>query len=158
MVKKMFVVFLFFALIGCETTGDPKKGGIFWSEDKAKQRQSDKQQNLNVAQQEASAVKADSIQLEKEKGLKAADLSKQKEQLNQMNLKIAAMEQDIKNVKSKTAAQEQQKKDAESQLVKLKRRLNAISNNSQLSFKEKEKEIESLNKQIEDVFNIIANL
>ena len=44
-VALLFLVLLLFS--GCETTGDPHHGGIFWSEDKAQQRLDQKQNELH---------------------------------------------------------------------------------------------------------------
>ena len=39
-----------FVLPGCETTGDPNRGGIFWSESKAKQRIAAREAHLNAVE------------------------------------------------------------------------------------------------------------
>jgi hypothetical protein len=44
------------ALTGCETTGDPTKGGIFWSPTKAQQRLDERQQTLNDINSDTSRV------------------------------------------------------------------------------------------------------
>ena len=41
-------------LVSCETTGDPTKGGIFWSESKAQARQGALQSELNAVRGETS--------------------------------------------------------------------------------------------------------
>ena len=41
-------------LVYCETTGDPTKGGIFWSESKAQARQGALQSELNAVRGETS--------------------------------------------------------------------------------------------------------
>ena len=43
-------------LCGCETTGDPHKGGIFWSEDKAKQRLEEKRQQLRKIESDTNRI------------------------------------------------------------------------------------------------------
>jgi hypothetical protein len=43
-------------LCGCETTGDPHKGGIFWSEDKAKQRLEEKRQQLRKIEADTNRI------------------------------------------------------------------------------------------------------
>lgn len=44
---------------GCETTGDPHHGGIFWSEEKAQQR-------LDSRQRELRRVESDTDRIERE--------------------------------------------------------------------------------------------
>jgi hypothetical protein len=43
-------------LPGCETTGDPNSGGIFWSESKAKQRIYARQDHLNEVESDTARV------------------------------------------------------------------------------------------------------
>jgi len=40
---------------GCETTGDPNSGGIFWSESKAKQRIAAREAHLNAVEADTAA-------------------------------------------------------------------------------------------------------
>ena len=57
-----YIALIFSALLlfaGCETTGDPHQGGIFWSEDKAQQR-------LNRKQRELSRIESDTERIEQE--------------------------------------------------------------------------------------------
>jgi hypothetical protein len=52
-------------LSGCETTGDPNSGGIFWSETKAKQRIYSRQQHLNDVESDTARVNRRNRQMEK---------------------------------------------------------------------------------------------
>lgn len=54
--KLFSLVLLSAGLVGCETTGDPTRGGIFWSENKAQQRLQDKQSSLSAIQSDTSRV------------------------------------------------------------------------------------------------------
>ena len=45
-----------FSLTGCETTGDPTQGGIFWSPSKAQNRLDQRQQTLNQINADTSRV------------------------------------------------------------------------------------------------------
>jgi hypothetical protein len=53
-----------FLFSGCETTGDPNSGGIFWSEDKAKQRIAARQQHLNEVEDDTARVNRRNRRLE----------------------------------------------------------------------------------------------
>ena len=58
--KKFFLLAVLagtgFAFTGCETTGDPTKGGIFWSESKAQDRLNQRSNTLNQIDSNTSAV------------------------------------------------------------------------------------------------------
>ncbi len=56
------------ALTSCETTGDPRQGGLFgWSENKARDRQADLQAQLNDVQQDTANQQARTEQLQRRK-------------------------------------------------------------------------------------------
>lgn len=55
-------------LPGCETTGDPNRGGIFWSENKAKQRIYDRQAHLNAVEDDTASVQRRNRQMERRLG------------------------------------------------------------------------------------------
>lgn len=48
---------------GCETTGDPHHGGIFWSEDKAQQRLNQKQRELNRVESDTERIEEENRQM-----------------------------------------------------------------------------------------------
>lgn len=50
---------------GCETTGDPHHGGIFWSEDKAQQRLDQKRRELNRIDSDTERVEQENRELRK---------------------------------------------------------------------------------------------
>ncbi len=52
-------------LPGCETTGDPNSGGIFWSESKAKQRIYARQEHLNDVESDTARVNRHNRRLER---------------------------------------------------------------------------------------------
>ena len=54
------------ALTACETTGDPNKGGIFWSPTKAQQRLDQRQQTLNDVNSDTSRVQRSNRSKEQE--------------------------------------------------------------------------------------------
>jgi len=55
-------------LPGCETTGDPNRGGIFWSENKAKQRLYDRQEYLNEVESDTARVNRRNRKMERRLG------------------------------------------------------------------------------------------
>jgi len=50
---------------GCETTGDPHQGGIFWSESKAQQRLDQKRRELNRVESDTERVEQENRELKK---------------------------------------------------------------------------------------------
>ncbi len=52
-------------LSGCETTGDPHHGGIFWSEDKAQQRLDQKRRELHRVETDADRIEQENRELKK---------------------------------------------------------------------------------------------
>jgi hypothetical protein len=70
--KKIFLLLLAgtggILLPGCETTGDPNRGGIFWSEDKAKQRIRAREDHLNDVESDTARVNRRNRRLEQRLG------------------------------------------------------------------------------------------
>jgi len=60
-----FAVMVVFS--GCETTGDPHHGGIFWSEDKAQQRLDQKRRELHRIESDTDRIEQENREL-KNKG------------------------------------------------------------------------------------------
>ena len=55
-----------FSLTGCETTGDPTQGGIFWSESKAQDRLRQREDTLDQIHSDTSRVKHRNRELEQQ--------------------------------------------------------------------------------------------
>ena len=73
------------ALTACETTGDPTQGGLFgWSEGKAKQRQAALHDAVALEHERGSAARAQTGRLQAESRSNAAEISRQRAQLNRM--------------------------------------------------------------------------
>jgi hypothetical protein len=63
-VALVFSAILFFA--GCETTGDPHRGGIFWSEDKAQQRLDQRRRELNRIESDTERIERENRELKEQ--------------------------------------------------------------------------------------------
>jgi hypothetical protein len=50
---------------GCETTGDPHHGGIFWSEEKAQQRLDQKRHELHRVESDTERIEEENRELKK---------------------------------------------------------------------------------------------
>jgi hypothetical protein len=53
-------------LSGCETTGDPHHGGIFWSEEKAQQRLDQKNRQLRRIESDTERVEEENRDLKRQ--------------------------------------------------------------------------------------------
>lgn len=53
-------------LAGCETTGDPHQGGIFWSENKARQRLYEKREKLRDIESDTERAQRNKGQIDDE--------------------------------------------------------------------------------------------
>jgi len=51
-------------LCGCETTGDPNRGGIFWSESKAQDRLAEREATLQRVDRSTRRIEAENRTLE----------------------------------------------------------------------------------------------
>lgn len=63
-----YVALIFSAILllsGCETTGDPHHGGIFWSEDKAQQRLNQKRRELHRIDSDTERVEEENRDLKR---------------------------------------------------------------------------------------------
>jgi len=58
------LLLLTLATPGCQSTGDPNSGGIFWSEDKARQRIEEQNQRLNALRSQREQIQSESAALE----------------------------------------------------------------------------------------------
>ena len=54
------------SLTGCETTGDPTQGGIFWSESKAQDRLRQRENTLDRIESDTAHVKRKNRQLQQQ--------------------------------------------------------------------------------------------
>lgn len=102
-------VVLVMASLSC-TTGDPTRGGIFWSESKAKARQAElmqeMQQRSQLTQQEESTAKS----------------------LSAMRQKLLTEQRELKSISGYSPAEEAQRQEKIQQIQKLRREIDAISN------------------------------
>jgi len=61
----LFIVATVFPMLGgCETTGDPNRGGIFWSERKAQDRLYERESELQQVNRSTRRIEAENRSLE----------------------------------------------------------------------------------------------
>ncbi len=166
MLKKFIVVILVFIITGliagCETTGDPRQGGLFgWSEEKAVSRQENLKQTLSEEEAAAAREKQASIELQNRKAAKQAEIQRQKRRIAYLDKKVKQLRSKLNSTKALSAAKLKEKQNAEKQLARMQReitRLKYDKNNKKAAIKRKKKRIRELNQEIENLLKVIENL
>jgi len=158
MLKKILLCILLLVFAGCATTGDPTKGGIFWSKEKAEVRKQGLQNELQQSQQNAADAKTTTTQLESQKDAKLAELEEQKRQLEKLEKQLQGIEKQIDHTKALTQEKRQKKIKAENKLKKMAGQINAIKSDPTLLANQKAAKIELLKQEIEDLLNLVSGL
>lgn len=96
--RKFSILLCFLAALtvtGCETTGDPRQGGLWgWSEAKARDRQALLRDQLVGAQEQRSAAAARSASLRSRQSSLRADVSSRSAKLNRLQSDVTALQQE----------------------------------------------------------------
>jgi chromosome segregation ATPase len=121
----------------CEMTGDPREGGIFWSENKANQRLAAKRAEMRQAQQETKSELAESSTLRARRSAVQSSLERQQGELRQMQGEIAALRQENTDEPEATKA-------LEADVTHLEQRRAALSEDQSLSVAEMEHQLVEL--------------
>jgi len=83
------------ALCGCRTTGDPAQGGLFgWSEEKARQRQAEREETLNREEQGTELQQEREAGLRREIRLNATHLEEQQKEISRLLANAEALERE----------------------------------------------------------------
>jgi chromosome segregation ATPase len=93
MVLAMVLLPLGFA--GCESTGDPRQGGIFWSEAKARERLADERAQVQTAQNEATEQRAITSRSRARREALSATVARQRRELTQLGADISSLEAEL---------------------------------------------------------------
>ena len=142
-------------LPACETTGDPKQGGLFgWSETKAQQRIEQKEQQKSTLEQEQAAEQAKTAGLEQQKELATADRNAMAAKVNELNKEVLRVERSINNAKVATEDAKLRQWELSTQLKAVKRELTDVSDDpdtvaKQQEIKRLEAELDRLLKEAE---------
>jgi septal ring factor EnvC (AmiA/AmiB activator) len=105
---------------GCEATGDPRAGGIFWSETKARQRIAAKQSEKRQAEHEAASEQA----------------------------KLARLQDEIRSLHQRIASAPRASNALQSDLARVERRSTELSTNDSLEVSEKERQLAELRAEV----------
>ena len=158
MLKKLFFIFVMATLTGCATTGDPTQGGIFWSEDKAIQRQDNLKHTLAEEDMQGQITQAEKRNLEAQRNASHAELNRQRQRLRSLDADLNNMNRKMKRYQVDTAAKQKEKERIENEIKSFDQRINALQRDTSLSVQEKKRKIDILNKEVDDLFEIISSL
>ena len=158
--KKLIIILLMVGVMGCETTGDPRQGGLFgWSEDKAVGRQGELKQTLQTEESQMAAGKAETARLEQEQRDKRAELARQDKRLTALDKELSQMKKKVAQMEAGNTQKQQEKKKLDADIDKLKREIQYLqTHNVGGSVEAKQRRIDALNKEMESLLQIINAL
>ena len=149
------LVFCLAFLPACETTGDPKQGGLFgWSETKAEQRIEQKEQQKTTLEQQQAMDEAKTADLEQQKLLASADRDALAVKVGALEKEVAKVQRSINNAKADTDAAKLKQWELSTQLKAVKRELSDVKDDpdtvaKQAEVKRLEAELDRLLKEAE---------
>lgn len=158
----ILLAFITFSLFtGCATTGDPTQGGIFWSEDKAKDRILKLENEKNQEEDFTARLILSNSELEnKKKGMKS-EIMRQEKQLAAMDVELNKLEKQLAQKQQLGAKERAKKEKVERELSTLKQELAAMQRNQkqdQASMEKKKQKIAELNMEIDLLLEVMASL
>lgn len=130
------------AFCGCETTGDPNSGGIFWSETKARQRLAEDRAQLGQARTEAASEQARTAALKNRRAAAQSTLARQRRELADLKADIAALKQQIAQGPAATQA-------LKVDVDQVERKQMELSADDALTVAEKERELTALRADVD---------
>jgi hypothetical protein len=90
------------ALAACQTTGDPRQGGLFgWSEDKARARQAELERENDAAQRSAAQETQRQSTLTEKQGALRTEVQELQAQLSRLLAENDALESDVRALAAK---------------------------------------------------------
>lgn len=159
----IFLVFVIsiMGVTGCATTGDPTKGGIFWSETKAKERICNLEAKKNNEEAIAQQERQESLRLNKTSQNLEAEIQNQQNQLATMDSRLNQLNRELTQKKILSASKQAERKKLENRLNTLNKEVAALqktrSRNAR-SIAEKKKRIEELNEEIYQSLELLQAL
>jgi chromosome segregation ATPase len=162
MLKKLMalsVMALLAASLGCQTTGNPREGGLFgWSSDKAQQRLDQRQQNLSQLKSRQQQQEAETLRLEQERRAKTAEQAKIKKDIKRLDADIVRIKREIASYRAQTTAKQEEKVELQKRLNATKAEVNRVRADALMSEDEKRAEIARLRKEIKTLMEMASLL
>ena len=160
--KKVFLFWVAaFLLTGCATTGDPTKGGIFWSEDKAKIRLDNQRHMLSQTKAAAAQTKKESQKLSSRKSSLQAEIFRQEKILASLDRQVRQLKVQLVETKNLSSAKLAEKQKAEQELERIQQEITTLQNaqnKQQAAVARKKKKIEELSREIDSLLEILTYL
>ncbi len=126
-------------LPACQTTGDPKQGGLFgWSEDKAQQRIEQKEHQKASLETEQAVEQTRTGELENQKMLAAADRDALAGKVKKLDRDVAQLETTLQKTKAETEAAQLRKWEITTKLKAAKRELAEVKTDPDTAAKQAE--------------------
>lgn len=149
------------SVTGCATTGDPTKGGIFWSEAKAKERIRNFEGQKNSEEAMAQQERQKSIELHQTSQNLKSERQKQQNQLAAMDSRLNQLNRELTQKRNLSAGKQAEKKKLENRLNNLKKEVAALQRNRSQNARalaEKKQRIEELNEEIYQSLELLQAL
>ena len=140
---------LLILLAGCETTGDPREGGLFgWSETMARDRQAARRAELAAVEKRVAREQRRSAQLAARKNVSDRDLAHADDELARSSAQLRMHEA---SVRAKAALLEQESPTAAtaSRARRLRMQVESVFSNRTLSAAERARQLGDLESQID---------
>ncbi len=153
------VIVLFGGVTANYTTGDPRRGGLCgWSEDKAIQRQNELHRKLKEEQNIESYSRQSMEQLKRERARLRQKQQEQDNRINSLDARLVQMQRQLNQQEAATDAKVAEKQKLESELARIKREIHILRMNRGLSIEDRKRMIDQLNREIEQMLALIANM
>jgi chromosome segregation ATPase len=139
----LFAISLFpLGLASCESTGDPRQGGIFWSEPKARERLAVQRLHVQQAQREAAEQQATTARLRASREATNATVVRQRRELKQLGA-------DISSLQGELAGNSKAGEEINSELLALERQRASLVKNNPHDVSKTEAELERLRAEVD---------
>ncbi|MEE4357418.1 MAG: hypothetical protein V2I97_13225 [Desulfococcaceae bacterium] len=143
---------------GCATTGNPHSPTIFWSEEKAKQRQNNLKSTLQDEERAGNTLKQESGQLEYQKNTAQAAYDQQQQRLQALDAELDQISRSIQQYQANTLAKQKEKQKIENEIKTLNSKISALQKDSRLSVQERQRRLNVLNKEVDDLLEIVSSM
>jgi chromosome segregation ATPase len=128
-------------LSGCETTGDPRSGGIFWSETKAQDRLAGRTQELASTQRTAQRETAKTSGLRQQEDARKAEIDRYQRGLVAVGEEISVLQSELATAPGDTRR-------LQNELQAVERQRKELQADSNLSAAEMEQRLRSLRQDV----------
>ena len=144
---------------GCATTDDPRQGGLFSYNPAAyEERLEQRRQNMTALQQNQRQEEAQARQLESDVQTRQARLESENARLRELDEELVELQQDINqyqqninHYRARTNKQQAEKQRLGREFKRLQDQIVVLKNNQQLAEIDKQKHIEGIKREIDEL-------